>query len=125
MAGLQPPGVHLHDQAFQHVAVAPQELHQPGIVWSVRPRYLWVIIAQTILGNGARAFEYCSQINPATKNNVIEQYECEPYVYPENILGDEHPQFGLFQDSWITRCEEASWTAGHEEDGCCVRDGVP
>ncbi|HUW95508.1 MAG TPA: glycosyl transferase, partial [Anaerolineae bacterium] len=68
---------------------------------------LWVIIAETILGNGARAFQYYKQINPATKNDVIEQYECEPYVYPENILGDEHPLFGLARNSWLTGT--ASW----------------
>jgi cellobiose phosphorylase len=63
---------------------------------------LWVVIAETILGNGDRAWEYYSQINPLTKNDVIEQFECEPYVYPENILGDEHPQFGLARNSWLT-----------------------
>jgi cellobiose phosphorylase len=67
----------------------------------------WVIIAETKMGNGDRAFEYYRQINPLTKNDVIEQFECEPYVYPGNILGDEHPQFGLGRNSWLTGT--ASW----------------
>jgi cellobiose phosphorylase len=62
----------------------------------------WVIIAETIVGNGDRAFEYYSQINPVAKNDVIEEFECEPYVYPQNILGDEHPQFGLARNSWLS-----------------------
>jgi cellobiose phosphorylase len=66
-----------------------------------------VIIAETILGNGERAFEYYTQINPAAKNDRIDEFECEPYVYPQNILGDEHPQFGLARNSWLTGT--ASW----------------
>jgi len=67
----------------------------------------WVIIAETIVGRGDRAFEYYSQINPAAKNDRIDEFECEPYVYPQNILGDEHPQFGLARNSWLTGT--ASW----------------
>jgi cellobiose phosphorylase len=67
----------------------------------------WVMIAETILGNGDRAFEYYAQINPAAKNNRIDEFECEPYVYPQNVLGDEHPQFGLARNSWLTGT--ASW----------------
>ena len=62
----------------------------------------WVMIAETILGNGDRAFEYYNQINPAAKNDRIEEYECEPYVYAQNILGNEHPQFGLARNSWLS-----------------------
>lgn len=75
-----------------------------GIFLHVNP---WVIIAETLLGNGDRAFAYYRQINPATKNAIIEEYESEPYVYPQNILGDEHPQFGLARNSWLSGT--ASW----------------
>ena len=67
----------------------------------------WVIIAETIVGRGDRAFEYYGQINPAAKNDRIDEFECEPYVYPENMLGDEHPQFGSARNSWLTGT--ASW----------------
>ena len=53
------------------------------------------------------AYEYFSQINPAAKNDRLDEYECEPYVYPQNILGDEHPQFGLARNSWLSGT--ASW----------------
>jgi cellobiose phosphorylase len=68
----------------------------------------WAMIAETILGNGERAYEYYNQINPSAKNDKIDEYECEPYVYPQNILGDEHPQFGLARNSWLSGT--ASWT---------------
>ena len=67
----------------------------------------WVVIAETITGNGDRAYEYYNQINPAAKNEIIDEYECEPYVYAQNILSDEHPQFGLGRNSWLTGA--ASW----------------
>jgi cellobiose phosphorylase len=68
----------------------------------------WVMIAETLLGRGDRAFQYYQQINPSTKNDLIDRYEIEPYVYAQNILGDEHPQFGLGRNSWLSGT--ASWT---------------
>jgi cellobiose phosphorylase len=67
----------------------------------------WVMIAETLVGNGDRAFQYYMQINPAAKNEQMDQYELEPYVYAQNILGDEHPQFGLGRNSWLSGT--ASW----------------
>jgi cellobiose phosphorylase len=67
----------------------------------------WVIMAEALLGNGERAFEYYDQINPVAKNDKIDEFECEPYVYPQNILSDEHSQFGLARNSWLTGT--ASW----------------
>jgi cellobiose phosphorylase len=75
-----------------------------GIFLHVNP---WVIIAETLVGNGNRAYQYYDQINPAKKNETMDTYECEPYVYPQNILGDEHPQFGLARNSWLSGT--ASW----------------
>lgn len=68
----------------------------------------WVMIAETKMGRGDRAFQYYAQINPAAKNDSIETYEVEPYCYAQNILGDEHPQFGLGRNSWLSGT--ASWT---------------
>ena len=68
----------------------------------------WVMIAETMQGNGNRAFQYYQQINPAAQNEDIDRFECEPYCYPQNILGDEHPQFGLARNSWLSGT--SSWT---------------
>jgi cellobiose phosphorylase len=64
-------------------------------------------MAETAQGNGDRAYAYYRQINPAAKNDEIDRYECEPYCYAQNILGDEHPQFGLGRNSWLSGT--ASW----------------
>jgi len=68
----------------------------------------WVMIAETMMGNGDRAFQYYNQINPASKNDTIDLFESDPYCYPQNILGDEHPQFGLARNPWLSGT--SSWT---------------
>ena len=62
----------------------------------------WVMIAETMIGNGNRAYAYYNQINPIAKNDIIDEYECEPYVYAQNVLSNEHPQFGLGRNSWLS-----------------------
>jgi cellobiose phosphorylase len=71
----------------------------------------WVMIAETLLGNGDRAYEYYRQINPAAKNEIIDVFQCEPYAYPQNVLGDEHPQFGLARNSWLSGTSAWTYTA--------------
>lgn len=68
----------------------------------------WVMIAETMYGNGDRAYEYYNQINPVSKNDLIDEYEASPYVYPQNILGNEHSQFGLARNTWLSGT--ASWS---------------
>lgn len=93
----------------------------------------WAMIAETMLGNGDRAYEYYTQINPAAKNDSIEVYECEPYVYAQNILSDEHPLFGLARNSWLSGtaawCYQAAtqWILGirAEYDGLRIDPCIP
>jgi cellobiose phosphorylase len=99
------PGFDGYDPATGGITTYPPGAKENcGIFLHTNP---WVIIAETMLGNGDRAYEYYRQINPATRNDAIEVFECEPYVYPQNILGDEHPQFGLARNSWLSGT--ASW----------------
>ncbi len=62
----------------------------------------WVMIAETKIGRGDYAYEYYKKLNPASHNENISLYECEPYCYAQNILGDEHPQAGLARNSWLS-----------------------
>ncbi len=80
-----------------------------GIFLHVNP---WVIIAETRAGHGDRAYQYYRQINPVEKNELIDTYECEPYVYPQNILADEHPLFGLARNSWLSGTASWAYQAG-------------
>lgn len=102
---LSSPGFNGYDAEKGGVSTYPPGAKENGgIFLHSNP---WVIIAETMLGNGDRAFEYYNQINPITKNDSIDEFEAEPYVYPQNILGDEHPQFGLARNSWLSGT--ASW----------------
>jgi cellobiose phosphorylase len=99
------PGFNGFDPAIGGITTYPPGAKENGgIFLHTNP---WAIIANTIVGNGDRAYEYYTQINPAAKNDRIDEFECEPYVYPQNILGDEHPQFGLGRNSWLSGA--ASW----------------
>ncbi|HEY3345423.1 MAG TPA: hypothetical protein VGJ97_10865 [Anaerolineaceae bacterium] len=102
---LSTPGFNGFDQARGGITTYPPGAKENGGVFlHTNP---WVIIAETQLGHGDRAYQYYCQVNPALRNDHIEEFECEPYVYPQNILGDEHPQFGLGRNSWLS-CT-ASW----------------
>jgi cellobiose phosphorylase len=102
---LSSPGYDGYDSAKGGVTTYPPGTKENGgIFLHANP---WVMIAETLLGNGDRAFQYYNQINPAAKNDVIDVYECEPYVYAQNILGNEHPLFGLARNSWLSGT--ASW----------------
>jgi cellobiose phosphorylase len=102
---LSTPGFNAHDPNKGGLtSYPPGAKENGGIFLHTNP---WVMIAETLRGNGARAYEYYAQINPISKNDIIDEFECEPYVYPQNILGDEHPQFGLARNSWLSGT--ASW----------------
>jgi cellobiose phosphorylase len=99
------PGFNGFDPAYGGVTTYPPGAKENGgIFLHTNP---WAVIANTLVGNGDRAYEYYRQINPASKNDRIDEFEVEPYVYPQNILGDEHPQFGLGRNSWLSGT--ASW----------------
>jgi cellobiose phosphorylase len=102
---LSAPGFNGFDPKYGGVTTYPPGAKENGGIF-LHPNP-WAMIAETLLGNGDRAYEYYSQINPAGKNEGIDLYEIEPYVYAQNILGDEHPQFGLGRNSWLSGT--ASW----------------
>jgi cellobiose phosphorylase len=102
---LSSPGYDEYDPAIGGVTTYPPGAKENGgIFLHSNP---WVMIAETKLGRGDRAFEYYCQINPAKRLEDIELYEVEPYCYAQNILGKEHPQFGLGRNSWLSGT--ASW----------------
>jgi cellobiose phosphorylase len=103
------PGFNGFDPAKGGVTTYPPGAKENGgIFLHANP---WVMIAETLLGNGDYAYEYYHQINPAAKNDRIDEFECEPYAYPQNILGDEHPQFGLGRNSWLSGTSTWTYTA--------------
>lgn len=62
----------------------------------------WIMIAETILGNGDRAFDYYRRINPSAREAISEVHRCEPYIYAQMIAGRDAPTHGEAKNSWLT-----------------------
>lgn len=68
----------------------------------------WAIIAETLLGNGNRAFEYLKAYTPSSYNDKAEIREIEPYVYCQSTHSPHHPRFGSSRLPWLSGT--ASWS---------------
>jgi cellobiose phosphorylase len=62
----------------------------------------WVMIAETRVGNGDRAHDYYSRINPSAREPISDLHRCEPYVYAQMIAGRDAPTYGEAKNSWLT-----------------------
>ena len=62
----------------------------------------WVMIAETRVGNGDRAHDYYSRINPSAREPISDLHRCEPYVYAQMIAGRDAPAHGEAKNSWLT-----------------------
>jgi len=68
----------------------------------------WINLGWCLLGDGDRALEYYLSICPSAKENQIETYRSEPYVYAQMIAGKDAVCFGEAKNSWLTGT--AAWT---------------
>ncbi|NQZ09157.1 MAG: glycosyl transferase [Algicola sp.] len=62
----------------------------------------WIMIGETVQGNGDRAFEYYSKITPAYLDEMQTLHKTEPYVYSQMIAGKEAATPGQAKNSWLT-----------------------
>jgi cellobiose phosphorylase len=62
----------------------------------------WVMIAETVVGNGDRALDYYLRINPSVREKLGRLHRCEPYVYAQMISGRDAPTHGEAKNSWLT-----------------------
>ncbi len=93
----------------------------------------WFIIAQLLIGHNEAGYHNYRNILPVLKNNIPDRHEVEPYVYCQNILGKEHPQFGLGRNSWLTGTAAWAYIAGTQYilgirpqfDGLLIEPHVP
>lgn len=93
----------------------------------------WISIAETVLGNGNRAFDTYRKICPAYLEDISEIHRTEPYVYSQMIAGKEAPRHGEAKNSWLTGT--AAWTFTSisqyilgirpEFDGLCIDPCIP
>ena len=62
----------------------------------------WIMIAETIAGNGDRAFEYYKKIAPSYLEEISDLHKTEPYVYSQMIAGKDAYKPGEAKNSWLT-----------------------
>ncbi|RCX21400.1 cellobiose phosphorylase [Fontibacillus phaseoli] len=62
----------------------------------------WIMIGETVLGHGDRAFEIYSKIAPAYLEDISEVHRMEPYVYSQMIAGKDAVRHGEAKNSWLT-----------------------
>ena len=67
----------------------------------------WIMIAETMLGNGEAAFEYYRKIAPSYLEEISDLHKMEPYVYPQMIAGKDAFRPGEAKNSWLSGT--ASW----------------
>jgi cellobiose phosphorylase len=67
----------------------------------------WVMIAETRIGRGDRAYDFYIRINPSARECLSEVHKCEPYVYTQMIAGREAATPGEAKNSWLTG--SAAW----------------
>jgi cellobiose phosphorylase len=68
----------------------------------------WIHLNWCLLGDGDRALEYYLSICPSAKEDSIDTYRSEPYVYAQMIAGKDAATPGEAKNSWLTGT--AAWT---------------
>ena len=102
-----PHGIELLDPPFSKYYVHLGEIssYPPGykengsIFCHTNP---WIIIAETLRGNGEKALNYYSRINPSAREEISEIHRSEPYVYAQTIAGRYSSNQGEAKNSWLT-----------------------
>lgn len=67
----------------------------------------WIMIGETVAGNGDRAFEYFAKTCPSYLEDISEIHVTEPYVYSQMIAGKDAVKPGEAKNSWLTG--SAAW----------------
>jgi cellobiose phosphorylase len=67
----------------------------------------WIMIGETVVGNGDRAWEYYRKICPSYLEEISDLHKTEPYVYAQMVAGKDAFKPGEAKNSWLTGT--ASW----------------
>jgi cellobiose phosphorylase len=62
----------------------------------------WIILAESLMGHGNRAFEYFTESCPASQNDNADVRVIEPYVHGQFVESSESPYEGRAHVHWLT-----------------------
>ena len=102
---LQPAYTRYHVELGEISSYPPGYKENAGIFCHNNP---WVSIAETVIGDGDRAFEIYRKTCPAYLQDISEIHRTEPYVYSQMVAGRDAKFHGQGKNSWLTGT--AAWT---------------
>jgi cellobiose phosphorylase len=94
-----PPYAEYHVELGEISSYPPGYKENAGIFCHNNP---WIMIAETVIGRGDRAFDYYKKIAPAYLEDISEVHRTEPYVYSQMIAGKDAARHGEAKNSWLT-----------------------
>jgi cellobiose phosphorylase len=111
-----PHGLVLQNPAFSQYylhlgeisSYPPGYKENAGIFCHTNP---WIMIAETKIGRGDRAFDYYSRINPSRREEISDLHRCEPYIYAQMIAGKDAPTHGEAKNSWLSGTAAMNYVA--------------
>lgn len=101
---LNPAYTHYYLHLGEISSYPPGYKENAGVFCHANP---WIMVAETKIGRGDRAFDYYKRINPSAREAISEVHRSEPYVYAQMIAGKDAPTHGEAKNSWLTGT--ASW----------------
>ncbi|HVO72315.1 MAG TPA: hypothetical protein VMT24_19840, partial [Aggregatilineaceae bacterium] len=96
---LNPAFTRYHVELGEVSSYPPGYKENAGIFCHNNP---WIMIAETVIGRGARAFNYYKKITPAYLEDISDMHRTEPYVYAQMIAGKDAVHMGEAKNSWLT-----------------------
>lgn len=95
----QPPYSVYHSELGEISSYPPGYKENAGIFCHNNP---WIMVAETVIGRGERAFEIYKKITPSYIEDISDIHRTEPYVYSQMIAGKDAPRAGEAKNSWLT-----------------------
>ena len=83
----------------------------------------WLILAESLMGNGDRAYEYFCESSPAYMNDKAEIRVLEPYVHGQFTESKGSPFAGRSHVHWLTGTA-STVMVGSVEGICGIRPGI-
>ena len=107
----QPPYQRYHAELGEISSYPPGYKENAGIFCHTNP---WITLGWCRLGEGERALESYLAICPSTREERIDTYRSEPYVYAQMIAGPDAPTPGEAKNSWLTGTAAWAFISGVE-----------
>ncbi len=108
-----PNGIVLQQPAYTryHLELGEISSYPPGVKENAGifcHNNAWIHLAHCMLGDGDQAFASYLSVCPSAKQDQIDTYRLEPYVYAQTVDGPDSPTFGQAKNSWLTGT--AAWS---------------